>query len=92
MIVPRDGDGVLPDVEFPQSLEVLLVAGNEALPSGPLNSWNKKKSMALLRFYGEQDDTDNEDENTSRSRHRRLRLARKIGVTQTQLNFGQLTL
>ena len=95
--VPRKVDGLTPSemnppVEFPTSLEKLLVAGNETLPSGAQNDWNKTKSLRLLNFYGDDDNTDNEDENNSRSRARRLRIARHIGVSQTQLNFAQLSL
>ncbi len=95
--VPRESDGLLPSavnppLAFPPTLECLLVAGNERLPSGAENSWSKSKSLSLLRFYGEEEDTDTEDDNNVRSRNRRLRLARKIGVTQSQLNFAQLTL
>ncbi len=93
--VPRVDDGILPsqqNVAFPATLERLLVSGNESLPSGQQNDWNKNKSIALLQFYGEQDETDTEEEDNSRSLARRLRLARKLGVSQTQLNFAQLTL
>jgi hypothetical protein len=67
-------------VEFPPTLECLLVAGNENLPSGVPNTWNKTKSLQLLAFYGDGEDTDTEDDNNLRSRNRRLRLARKIGL------------
>lgn len=95
--VPRELDGQLPSavyppVEFPPTLECLLVAGNENLPSGAPNTWNESKSLRLLHFYGEDEDTDTEDDNNDRSRTRRLRLARKIGVTQPQLNFAMLSL
>jgi hypothetical protein len=79
-------------VDFPASIECLLVAGNEALQSGMMNTWNKTKSIELLQFYGEDDGTDNESEYTSSSRARRIRLAKKIGVTSPQLNFAQLSL
>jgi hypothetical protein len=36
------------------------------------------------------DETDNEY--SSKSRARRLKVARKLGVSQSQLNFAQLTL
>lgn len=85
-------NGMVPDLDFPSSINAILVAGNEVLPNGIRNDWNKMKSIALLQFYGENDDTDNEDEYSVTSRARRLRLAKAIGVTQTQLNFAQLTL
>lgn len=73
------------------SLECLLVAENETLSNGIVNTWNKKKSIALLRFYGEADDTDNEDETSSRLTSS-LRLAKKLGMQHVQLNFAMLTL
>ena len=93
--LPRDVDGALPSaqvppLDFPSTLECLLVAGNETLPSGGNNSWNKKKTIHLLRFYGEDEETDNEDEHSSASRTRRLRLSRKLGISLAQLNFGLL--
>ena len=91
MPLRRAMDGALPPL-FPANLMSILVAGNESLPNGENNTWNKSKSITLLRFYGENDDTDNEDENSSSSRARRLRVAKKIGLTQTQLNFSQMTL
>lgn len=96
--VARDSDGKFPSqnepvsVAFPPSIECLLVAGNEILPSGAANVWNKQKSIALLQFYGEDENTDTEEENSVNSRPRRLRIARKIGVTRTQLNFAQMDL
>ncbi len=80
-------------VEMPPSLNCLLVAGNEYLPDivGG-NPWNKSKSGSLLRFYGDNDETDDEGEFSSKSRARRLRVAKKLGITQAQLNFAQLSL
>ena len=65
-VVPSVIDGELrnPDVEFPNCLEELIVAGNEQLPSGGTNLWNKNKTITLLRFYGEDADSDTENENT----------------------------
>ena len=80
-------------VEMPPNLISLMVSGNEALPDGDVrNTWNRTKSLKLLQFYGDPAETDNEDEQTSRSRNRRLRVANKLGVTRTQLNFAQMTL
>lgn len=95
--VPREADGMLPSqanppLQYPSSLEAFLVAGNESLPSGGVNAWNKERSLALLRFYGEEEHTDTKEENNERSRARRLKLARKLGITNTQLNFAQLSL
>lgn len=85
-------NGMLPNIEFPSSINSILVAGNETLPDGSRNNWNKMKSIRLLQFYGEDDDTDNESEYSAKSRARRLRLAKAIGISQTQLNFAQLSL
>ncbi len=96
--VARDSDGKFPSqnapvsVEFPTSIECLLVTDNENLPSGLANTWNKQKSIALLQFYGEDEHADTEEENSANSRLRRLRIARKIGVTRTQLNFARMNL
>ena len=96
--VARNFDGIVPSqnlpvgVEYPRSIECLLVADNEMLPSGTPNVWNKTKSIALLRFYGEDEQTDTEEENSASSRARRLRLAKKLGVTKAQLNFAQMDL
>eukprot|EP01039_Chlorochromonas_danica_P007754 gene7754-8565_t len=96
--VARGIDGKLPSqntpqaVEFPPSIECLLAADNEMLPSGAPNKWNKRKSMALLQFYGDDEHTDTEDDNSVSSPARRLRLAKKIGVTRSQLNFAQMHL
>jgi len=52
------------------------------------------KSLQLLRDYGgaEGYESESADEHTDKSRARRLRVAKCIGVTNTQLNFAQLTL
>jgi hypothetical protein len=73
--IPND-QGNMPEV-FPTNINELIVAGNELLPNGQHNGWNKAKSINLLRFYGEEDQTDNEDEYSQSSRARRFRLARK---------------
>lgn len=86
-------DGTLPIGEYPASLATLLVAGNESLPNGQLNTWNVTKSRDLLRQYDPDYETDDDvEEGSTRSRNRRLRLARVIGVTRAQLNFAQLSL
>mmetsp|Transcript_5643 Transcript_5643/g.8392 ORF Transcript_5643/g.8392 Transcript_5643/m.8392 type:complete len:153 (-) Transcript_5643:1347-1805(-) len=92
VMVPNQ-QGEVP-LEFPTSIRTFLVSGDEMLPNGQHNNWNKQKSRALLVFYGEDPDneSDVDDENSSRSRARRLRLAKKIGVSRTQLNFAQLVL
>ena len=92
--VPRD-DGQFPrdlGVEFPQHLAALCVAGNE-ITAGErhmVHHWNRSKSKALLHFYGEGDETDVDTADASEaalqsSRRRRLRVARKIGVSKTQI-------
>jgi hypothetical protein len=92
--VPK-ADGTLPVNEFPPTIMHLLVAGNEKLPNNEVNTWNREKSKQLLVEYGEDasdSDVDEKTEYSSKSRARRLRLAKKIGVTQAQLNLAQLTL
>jgi hypothetical protein len=42
VVVPK-ADGQLPISEYPASIEHLIVAGNEALPSGAANNWNRAK-------------------------------------------------
>ena len=73
---------------------MLLVAGNENLPNGQPNPWNKVKSRALLQFYGEDDgyESDPNNEYTAKSSARRLRVAKALGITRAQLNFAQLDL
>ena len=87
-------DGSAPICDFPRCLEQLLVAGNESLPSGVVNTWNKVKSLALLHEYDPGYDTDgmDADEESSKSRARRLKVASALGVTRMQLNFGQMSL
>ena len=87
-------DGSAPICDFPRCLEQLLVAGNESLPSGDTNTWNKEKSVALLREYDPGYDTDgmDADEESSKSKARRLKVAIALGVTRMQLNFGQMSL
>jgi hypothetical protein len=88
-------DGVTPaerNVAYPINIHSLMVSGTEILPDGTPNLWNKRHSIALLRFYGEDDATDNEEEASTSSRNRRLRVARMIGVTNTQINMALLTM
>ncbi len=90
--VPKS-DGTLPTCDYPRSILEILVAGNETLPNGQPNTWNKQKSRVLLEEYDEDAyDTETDDEYSSKSRARRLKVARKLGVSQSQLNFAQLTL
>ena len=85
---PRDSN-----IEFPSSIHNLLVSGSELLPNNTVNSWNKIKSLARLKFYGDDEQTDGETEECSRtSSDRRLKLARKLGITQAQLKLAQLVL
>ena len=92
-VVPLD-DGTNPQVEIPSTISHLLVAGNEILPNGQHNNWNKRKSLALLRAYDPQYETDDESDNevSQRSQNRRLRVAKVLGVTKQQLNFAQMNL
>ena len=85
----RGGD--IPDVEFPPTICHLLVSGTEQLPDGGNNTWNKIKSRALLAAYGEDSDNDTDSEVGQTSRLQRLKVAKVLGVTQTQLNFARLT-
>ncbi|PNW71284.1 hypothetical protein CHLRE_16g647750v5 [Chlamydomonas reinhardtii] len=93
-VVPRP-DGSMPTVDFPESILQLLVAGNESLPDGSRNTWNKSKSKSLLRQYEDASESESEtddNEYSSKSRARRLKLARLLGISNTQLNFAQMTL
>jgi hypothetical protein len=72
-----------------------LVAGNEVLPDGSRNTWNRQKSKALLRQYNpgeESGGSDSDNEYSEKSRALRLRLARTLGVTQVQINFALMAL
>ena len=81
-----------PTSEFPPTILELLVAGNETLPNGTRNGWNKEeKSKALLEEFGE-DAYDTETENEHSEKSRGVKLAWKIGVTIAQMNFAQMTL
>eukprot|EP01119_Soliformovum_irregulare_P015689 TRINITY_DN444_c0_g1_i3.p1 TRINITY_DN444_c0_g1~~TRINITY_DN444_c0_g1_i3.p1 ORF type:complete len:124 (-),score=27.05 TRINITY_DN444_c0_g1_i3:33-404(-) len=87
--LPKTEDGTLPHLARP-SLEELLVAGNEKLPSGGTNTWNRTN---LLRKYGKlAPDEESDSEDSAKSRELRLRIAATLGVTREQLNFAQLTL
>ena len=86
----RDGD--IPDVEFPPTICHLLVSGNEQLPDGGNNTWNIRKSTALLAAFGDESDNDTDREDGPTSRRKRLKVAKVLGVTKAQLNFAQLTL
>lgn len=93
-MVPRP-DGSTPTVDFPETIQQLLVAGNENLPDGQRNTWNRKKSKALLQQYEDASESESEtddNEYSSKSRARRLKLARHLGVTNAQLNFAQMML
>ena len=89
-IVPRN-DGRDPEAAYPISLEQLLVAGNELLPSGSQNTWNKKCSLDLIKEYEPGYETDDADEATS-SHRRRIHLAKLLGITTSQLNSAQMIL
>ena len=85
-------DGTYPVAEFPETIANLLVAGNEKLPDGRDNTWNKQKSRALLAIFGDESGNDTDREDGPTSRRQRIKVAKIMGVTQTQLNFAQLTL
>jgi hypothetical protein len=94
-VVPKQ-DGTNLACEFPQTIGNLLVSVNEKLPNGQSNTWNKTKSLLLLREYDPAYDTDADSdtdiEGGERSKNRRLRVAKVIGITRGQLNFAQMTL
>jgi hypothetical protein len=77
------------------TLAHLLVAGNETLPTGQQNDWNRTLSRQALDYYGDQSEG-SEDESCSdavkehlpKSRARRLRLARCLGVPEQSLKFA----
>ena len=79
-------------VEYPTTISHLLVAGNETLPDGGRNNWNRHKSLALLAAFGDASDDDTDREDGPTSRRYRLKVAKYLGVTKTQLNFSQMTL
>ena len=92
--VPKQ-DGTIPTAAFPGTIMELVVSGSEILPNGKSNPWNRKKSIRLLREYGqdagEASDAD-ETEDSTKSRAARLKLARVLGISSVQLNHAQLTL
>jgi outer membrane murein-binding lipoprotein Lpp len=98
LIEVPNANGVLPraeGVDFPQSLNQLLVAGNERLPvTNEVNDWNKKKSRQLLLFYGATGGYDSETENeyTPTARSARFQLAKVLGVSSVQLQQAAASL
>lgn len=80
-------EGELPLIPYPATLNHLLVAGNERIPLGDLNTWSRSQSEALLDFYGAADayDSESEAENTPTARALRLKLAKVIGISTLQL-------
>ena len=86
--VPKS-DGIEPAEPYPNNIMQLLVAGNEKLPDGNKNSWNKKSSRQLLMQYGEDPEaSDNDNEYSESSRYARLKVARVLGVSKAQLNYA----
>lgn len=74
--VPRRHDGVVPSaasptpLDYPRTLAELVVAGNERLPNGTDNPWNRHKSRDLLAFYdGDMSDAESEPTAASRAAH-----------------------
>ena len=86
------GDGTVPDCEHPATLSSLIVAGNEMLPNKTANTWNRRKSLALIRKHinGYGTDDENEDEFGSSARRRRLLVCKLLGVSTSQISFAQL--
>jgi uncharacterized coiled-coil protein SlyX len=84
-------NGTMPnDDDWPKTLAVLSVAGSELLPGKLVKgSWSGKKSLKLLRAYGnyETDDEGGTEEKQAQSSLRRRReLAKRIGVSSRQLS------
>ncbi len=70
---PQRKDGQVFNAEEPITINKLLVAGNETLPNGQENTWNRYKSKAALCFYGEGSGAESEgNEYEEKSRDRRL--------------------
>jgi hypothetical protein len=88
--VPNDQGRCPGDEMMPLTFECLLVAGNEALPdSEDTNNWNGRRSSMFLAFYDDNYQTDDEGkELSSRSRDKIFRVAEKLGITNTQMNFS----
>lgn len=91
--VPND-DGRLPShsVDYPSSIDELIVSGAESKPSGGKNVWSYAKSKRLLEFYGENAFSGSEDERDEyehpKARTMRLRVAKRIGITIAQINIA----
>jgi hypothetical protein len=66
----------------------LVVAGNESLPNGEKNTWNYKKSKALLQFYDIESEGESDTETEEKSRKKRLKLAKIIGIQKQQINLA----
>ena len=86
LVVPLK-NGTPPTGPFP-TIEQLLVAGNEKLPStNRINPWNAKRSLDLIRQYDSGYYTEDE-EATSTSRRRRITLGKYLGITPSQFNIA----
>jgi hypothetical protein len=79
-----EGEAKVPSFSFAVSkfnISMLLVAGNESLPDGQPNPWNKRKSKEMLTKYLQPcSDSEGEDEKGESSRKKRLRLAQFFGL------------
>ena len=95
-----DPSAIVPGDLANLTLSHLLVSGVENLPNGQPHNWNRIKSLRLLRLVNDEAESDSDNdandnpiaENSVRSRNRRLKLAKALGISQTQLNFAQLSL
>lgn len=84
--VPLASTGESPNLELP-TIEMLLVAGNERLPSGGQNLWNAKRSLEIIKAYDDGYETDEEVTGVT-SRKRRLALGSHLGITAAQFNIA----
>jgi hypothetical protein len=84
-------NGTYPKSDFPETLMNLLIAGNDTLPNGTKNQWNKQKSLKLLQEYG-QDCSDFAGDSEQSERECRVKVAQMIGIGYAQLSLSILSL
>lgn len=84
-----DGKEKEPNLEYP-TIAMLIVAGNEKIPgTDEKNTWNAKKSLALIKEYEPGYETDEEE--TVPSARRRIKLAQCLGISPSQINLAATT-
>jgi hypothetical protein len=82
-----DGQPFPANTEYPATISSLLVSGNEKIPgTNTVNTWNREKSLAVIRLYDAGYETDDNAQEQTSSRKRRLKLAKLIGVRVEQLD------